>query len=110
MNRVRTGQLPWTKLDDLHRMTLDQLLVQFKIEGLSEDEKKHFNKVWHRLKGWPDSPAGLTRLKKRFVHLAVVERQSLAADGDGEVRWIAVGLYLSAPISCTTTSRTRKCI
>jgi len=67
MNRVRTGQLPWTKLDDLHRMTLDQLLVQFKIEGLTEDEKRHFNKVWHRLKGWPDSPAGLTRLKKRFV-------------------------------------------
>lgn len=67
MNRVRTGQLPWTKLDDLHRMTLDQLLVQFKIEGLTEDEKVQFNKVWHRLKGWPDSVAGLTRLKKRFV-------------------------------------------
>jgi 2-haloacid dehalogenase len=67
MNRVRTGQLPWTKLDDLHRMTLDQLLVQFKIEGLTEDEKKQFNKVWHRLKGWPDSVAGLTRLKKRFL-------------------------------------------
>jgi 2-haloacid dehalogenase len=67
MNRVRTGQLPWTKLDVLHRATLDQLLVRFKIEGLSEDEKKHFNRVWHRLKGWPDSVAGLTRLKKRFV-------------------------------------------
>src|SRR5215475_4187253 len=67
MNRVRSGQLPWTKLDDLHRMTLDQLLVQFKIEGLTEDEKKQFNRVWHRLKGWPDSVAGLTRLKKRFV-------------------------------------------
>jgi 2-haloacid dehalogenase len=67
MNRVRSGELPWTKLDVLHRMTLDQLLVRFKIEGLSEDEKKHLNRVWHRLKGWPDSVAGLTRLKKRFV-------------------------------------------
>jgi 2-haloacid dehalogenase len=67
MNRVRTGDLPWTKLDVLHRMVLDQLLVRFKIEGLSEDEKKHFNRVWHRLRGWPDSVAGLTRLKKRFV-------------------------------------------
>ena len=67
MNRVRTGDLPWTKLDVLHRMVLDQLLVRFKIEGLTEEEKKHFNKVWHRLKGWPDSVAGLTRLKKRFV-------------------------------------------
>ena len=24
MNRVRTGELPWTKLDRLHRMTLDR--------------------------------------------------------------------------------------
>ena len=67
MNRVRTGQLPWTKLDVLHRMTLDGLLEKFKIEGLTEDEKKHLNKVWHRLHGWPDAVAGLTRLKKRFV-------------------------------------------
>src|SRR5262245_58263393 len=67
MNRVRTGQLPWTKLDVLHRTTLDELLVRFKIEGLTEDEKKNLNRVWHRLKGWPDSVAGLTRLKKRFV-------------------------------------------
>ena len=67
MNRVRSGDLPWTKLDVLHRMTLDQLLVRFKIDGLSEEEKQHLNRVWHRLKGWPDSVAGLTRLKKRFV-------------------------------------------
>src|SRR6478752_9724110 len=39
MNRVRTGQLPWTKLDDLHRMTLDRILVEFRIDGLSEVEK-----------------------------------------------------------------------
>jgi 2-haloacid dehalogenase len=67
MNRVRTGQLPWTKLDVLHRMTLDTLLEKFKIEGLTEDEKTHLNKVWHRLHPWPDSVAGLTRLKKRYV-------------------------------------------
>ena len=67
MNRVRTGQLPWTKLDVLHRVILDELLVRFKIEGLSEGEKKHFNRVWHRLHGWPDAAAGLTRLRKRFV-------------------------------------------
>ena len=67
MNRVRTGELPWTKLDRLHRMTLDGLLTKFKIEGLTEEEKDHFNRAWHRLHAWPDSVAGLTRLKKRFV-------------------------------------------
>jgi 2-haloacid dehalogenase len=67
MNRVRTGQLPWTKLDALHRMTLDRLLDEFKIAGLSEQEIDHFNRVWHRLKPWPDAVSGLTRLKRKFV-------------------------------------------
>src|SRR5580700_10947213 len=67
MNKVRKGELPWTKLDDLHRMILDQLLKEYKIEGLTEDEKDHWNRVWHRLKPWPDSVAGLTRLKKKFI-------------------------------------------
>jgi 2-haloacid dehalogenase len=66
-NRVRTGDLPWTKLDDLHRMTLDDLLIQFEIEGLTEAEKVHLNKVWHRLHPWPDAPEGLARLKTRYV-------------------------------------------
>jgi 2-haloacid dehalogenase len=48
-------------------MILDQLLVKYKIEGLSEEEKKHLNYVWHRLKPWPDAVQGLTRMKKKFV-------------------------------------------
>jgi len=67
MNKVRKGELPWTKLDDLHRMILDQLLDEFGIKGLTEDEKDHWNRVWHRLKPWPDSVAGLTRLKKKYL-------------------------------------------
>ena len=67
MNRVRTGELPWTKLDALHRMTLDKILVEFKFSGLSEDEKDALNHAWHRLTPWPDAVAGLTRLKKKFI-------------------------------------------
>jgi len=67
MNRVRSGELPWTKLDALHRMTLDRLLVEFRIDGLSEDEKADLNRAWHRLRPWPDAVAGLTRLKKQFI-------------------------------------------
>jgi 2-haloacid dehalogenase len=67
MNRVRTGELPWTKLDALHRMTLDKILVDFNLTGLSEAEKADLNRAWHRLKPWPDSVAGLTRLKKKFI-------------------------------------------
>ena len=67
MDRVRRGELPWTNIDALHRMVLDKLLGEFKIEGWTEAEKDHFNRVWHRLKPWPDAVAGLTRLKRRFV-------------------------------------------
>ena len=67
MSRVRKGELPWTKLDVLHRMILDKVLDDFQITGLTEAEKDDFNKVWHRLKPWPDAVSGLTRLKRRYI-------------------------------------------
>lgn len=67
MDRVRKGELPWTRLDDLHRMSLDRLVKEFGIQGLTEDDLKHINLGWHRLKPWPDSVPGLTRLKTRFI-------------------------------------------
>ena len=67
MEKVRKGELPWTKLDVLHRMILDSLLPEFGLTGLTEEEKDHWNRVWHRLTPWPDSVPGLTRLKKKFI-------------------------------------------
>jgi 2-haloacid dehalogenase len=67
MNRVRTGELPWTKLDALHRMTLDRILGDFNLTMLSDAEKDALNLSWHRLRPWPDSVAGLTTLKKKFI-------------------------------------------
>ncbi len=67
MDKVQSGELPWTKLDDLHRMMLDETLKKFAIESLSDDEKEHLNRVWHRLKPWPDSVPGLKRIKSRFI-------------------------------------------
>ena len=67
MNKVRTGELPWTTLDRLNRVILDKLLVEYKISGLTEAEIEDFNHVWHRLNAWPDAVSGLTRLKKKFV-------------------------------------------
>jgi 2-haloacid dehalogenase len=67
MSRVRNGELPWTKLDDLHRMSLDRLLGEFRITALSEAEIDHLNRAWHRLDPWPDAVEGLTRLRRRFI-------------------------------------------
>jgi len=67
MDKVRSGELPWTNLDALHRSSLEELLEEFGIAGLTEEEKDHLNKAWHRLEPWPDSVAGLTRLKEKYI-------------------------------------------
>jgi len=67
MARVRSGELPWTKIDDLHRMILDEILQEFAITHLSESDKRHLNLVWHRLNPWPDTVRGLTQLKSKFT-------------------------------------------
>jgi 2-haloacid dehalogenase len=67
LDRVRSGELPWTKLDDLHRMVLDRLLEDLSVVALSEEEIDNFNRVWHRLIPWPDAVPALYRLKARYV-------------------------------------------
>ncbi len=67
MDKVRRGELPWQNIDALHRLILENLLEEFKIVGLSEDDKDHLNRVWHRLKPWSDAVNGLTRLRKRYI-------------------------------------------
>ena len=67
MDRIRRGEIPWTKLDNLHRSSLQELLGEFGIEDLSEEDKDHFNRVWHRLDPWPDAVEWLTRVKESYV-------------------------------------------
>jgi 2-haloacid dehalogenase len=67
MARVRSGELGWTKIDDLHRLILDQVLAKFDIGFLSENQKRDLNLVWHRLRPWADSVEGLSRLKQQFT-------------------------------------------
>ncbi len=67
MEEVRSGRRAWTILDVLHRESLEKLLAKYAITGLSEAEKEHINRVWHRLKPWPDAVQGLQRLKSRYI-------------------------------------------
>jgi 2-haloacid dehalogenase len=67
MEEVRAGQIPFCKLDLLHRRNLDRILPRFGISGLGEDATRELNLAWHRLDAWPDAPRGLARLKRRFV-------------------------------------------
>lgn len=71
MQRVRAGDLSWTKIDPLHRMILDELLVDYEIEGLTEEEKDNFNRTWHRLQTWPDVIEGMNRIRGRYLVVAL---------------------------------------
>lgn len=67
MEAMRSGGRGFVKLDVLHREILDGILPRFGLEHLGEAERAELNRVWHRLAAWPDSVAGLTRLKARFT-------------------------------------------
>ena len=71
LEKVRRGELPWMKLDEIHRRILEEVLAEFKITGLSDEDKDQWNGVWHRLDPWPDAVEGLARLKKSFVVAAL---------------------------------------
>jgi 2-haloacid dehalogenase len=67
LEEVRAGRRAWTILDVLHRESLDALAPAFGLDKLDEAARDHLNRVWHRLRPWPDTVNGLSRLKRRFV-------------------------------------------
>ena len=67
MDRVRTGDLPWLKIDALHRLILDDLLERAGIAAIPEADLDALNRAWHRLDPWPDYVEGLTLLKRSHI-------------------------------------------
>jgi 2-haloacid dehalogenase len=67
MERVRSGEIGWTALDDLHRASLDEVLARFGMDGLGPADRERLNLAWHRLRPWPDAVEGLRRLRRRHV-------------------------------------------
>jgi 2-haloalkanoic acid dehalogenase type II len=67
MDEVRSGRIPFCKLDILHRRNLELILPRFHVDTLSEEQRRELNLAWHKLDAWPDVPPGLARLKKRYM-------------------------------------------
>lgn len=67
MNRVRNGELDWTRIDGLHRIILEQAAVEHGLGELPPAELDELNRAWHRLPAWPDTVEGLTLLKRSFT-------------------------------------------
>lgn len=67
MEEVRSGKQPFSKLDVLHRRNLERILPQFGLQDFGEETLRELNLAWHRIEAWEDVPAGLARLKVKFV-------------------------------------------
>ena len=67
MEEVRSGRLPFSKLDALHRRNLDVVLKAFGLDHVDERSRANLNLAWHRLDAWPDVGLGLSRLRTKFL-------------------------------------------
>jgi 2-haloacid dehalogenase len=93
MEEVRSGRLPFSKLDLLHRRNLEFVMGQFHIPTLPENTMVHLNLAWHRLDAWPDVTAGMRRLRSKFL-LAPCSNGNIALMADlarrNEIWWDAI--------------------
>jgi 2-haloacid dehalogenase len=93
MEEVRSGRIPYTKLDALHRRTLKFVLASFGVENLGEAHLARLTLAWHRLDAWQDVPAGLAALRQRFL-IAPVSNGNTAIMCDlarrNDFRWDAI--------------------
>ena len=67
MARVRKGELPWTRIDDLHKEAFEMLLTKRGLKHPGEEGAWEFTHLWHKLRPWPDSVEGIGMMKKKYV-------------------------------------------
>lgn len=79
MDAVIEGRRPWIRVDRIYREALDTLLDEERLgDHFDAAERDAINEIWNRLDPWPDSVAGLTRLRRRFT-LAALSNGGMAA-------------------------------
>jgi 2-haloacid dehalogenase len=93
MQAVRTGKIPYTTLDVLHRQTLQNILPQFSLQHLEDAVLDRLTLAWHELDAWPDVHEGLSRLRRRYL-IAPVSNGNTALLCDlarrNDFRWDAI--------------------
>ncbi len=81
MEQVRSGAIPYTKLDVLHLQMLQRILPSFGLEKIAPSVQDQLTLAWHRLDAWQDVAAGLGRLRLRYL-LAPVSNGNIALMSD----------------------------
>ncbi len=67
MEEVRSGRIPFSRLDVIHRRMLDRIRPRFGLENVDETVLRELNLAWHKLDAWPDVTASLKRLRTRYL-------------------------------------------
>lgn len=93
MEEVRSGRLPFSRLDTIHRRMLERIRAPFGLEKVPEDTLRDLNRAWHRLDAWPDVTAGLHRLRSKYL-VAPVSNGNISLMVDlarrNDFRWDAI--------------------
>jgi 2-haloacid dehalogenase len=100
MDKVNSGEWPWTTVDEIYRRALVSLLDRHAI-ALSEEELDDLSHVWWRLRPWPDSVAGLTWLKQRYV-ITPLSNASFAG-------MVHLARFARLPWDCVITAENARC-
>ena len=100
MQKVNTGEWPWTTVDTIYRRKLDELVAAYGI-GLGQGDLAHLNRVWWRLRPWSDSVGGLTRLKVRHV-ISPLSNASFAG-------MVNLAKFAGLPWDCILTAENFRC-
>lgn len=67
MEKIRSGQRGFCKLDELHLDNLGVVLAQLGWQHVDEDTRHKLNQGWHHLDQWDDVRQGLSLLRQKFL-------------------------------------------
>jgi 2-haloacid dehalogenase len=101
-------------IDDVHRSVLEAILRERKLDALNAEDRDAVWQTWHALKCWPDFPAALERLRKKYLVISyTILSTALAIDVSrlNGISWDAIlscemwGVYKTRPEAYQTAAK-----
>jgi 2-haloacid dehalogenase len=105
---------PAFNFDDVHRRVLDQVIADHKLDPLTAEDRDAVWRTWHALDAWPDFPAALARLRKKYVvasftllttSLVVDVSKRNGIDWDAIISCEMIGMYKTRPEAYMTAAK-----
>jgi 2-haloacid dehalogenase len=101
MDKVNRGEIPWTTIDAIYRVRLEQLLAAYGIARLTREEIDALAHVWWRLRPWPDAVAGIQRLKRRYIVTPLSNASFIGM--------VELARFAGLPWDCVITAENARC-